>query len=154
MKVWPIILASSMFATATTAASAHTYLLSIRGISLTPDESVPSFKVTTWGIEIKAICRIPADWEITGGRTGPLGTIAGGAGHGSSELRSRDLRKLRGLALIELSEPIARHSHGNVPATFRGEVSVDVGRNSTKRTITLSLANIRLPKADACPSKS
>lgn len=71
------MLASLTFATATTAATAQTYLVSIRGISLTPDESIPSFTVKTWGIEIKAICRIPADWEITGGRFGPLRRIAG-----------------------------------------------------------------------------
>ena len=150
MKCRSSILGSLALATATPAAAAHTYLASIEGVSLSPDESVPSFTVKTWGVEIKAICHIPDDWEITGGRYGPLGRIAGQAGHGATALRTRDLHQLRGLALVELSGPVAARGHGSVPATFGGYVNIHVGRNDTTRTVTLAVANIQLVKADAC----
>lgn len=138
-------------ASAATAASARTYLASIEGVSLRPDESISSFTLKTWGIRIKAICHIPADWEITAGRFGPLGRIAGQAGHGASELRSRDLGQLRRLALIEMSGPLSRKGHGSVPATFGGAVNIYVGRNSLTRTVALTFANVSLVKSDHCP---
>jgi hypothetical protein len=134
-------------------ATARTYLASISGVWLQPDESIPSFTVKTWGVEIKAICRIPADWEITGGSFGPLGRIAGEAGHGSSALRRHNLNELRDLALIELSGPIAARSRGSVPPTFGGDVRIDVGRRNTTRSVTLTSNNVELVKADACPPK-
>lgn len=153
MECRSVIVGALAFALATSAATAQTYLLSISGISLAPDESVRSFTVKTWGVEIEAICHIPGDWEITGGRFGPLGRIAGQAGHGATALRTRDLRQLRGLALIELSGSISPYGHGSVPATFGGELSVDFGRSNSTGTVPITKANIQLVKADACPSR-
>lgn len=151
MKCRSIILATLALASTTPAMAAQTYLASIEGVSLAPDESIQSFSVKAWGVDIKAICHIPADWEITGGRFGPLGRIAGQAGHGATSLRTRDLHELRGLALIELSGPIATQNHASVPATFGGSVNIHMGRSDTTRTVTLTAANIQLVKADACP---
>ena len=153
MKCRSLILGTLVLATTTPAAAAQTYLASIEGVSLAADESIPSFTVKTWGVEIKAICHIPADWEITGGRFGSLGRIVGQAGHGATALRTRDLHQFRGLALVEVSGPIATRGHGSVPATFGGSVNIQVGRNDTTRTVTLTAANIQLVKTDACPLK-
>jgi hypothetical protein len=132
-------------------ATGRSYLASVKGITLRSDESISSFTVKTWGVEIKAICHIPADWEITAGRFGPLGRIAGQAGHGATSLRRSDLGQLRGLALIELSGPIYRHNHGSQPVTFQGDAGIDIGRTNRTRTVRLTTDNIQLVRAVACP---
>ena len=147
------VVAAILIAITTPAVAARTYLASMRGILLNRDESISGFTLKTWGVEIKTVCRIPADWEITAGRFGPGGRITGQAGHGASELRTGDLGDLRGLALVELSHPVARKSHGAVPATFGGSVNIPVGRNSSTRTMALTFANVSLVETDRCPSR-
>jgi hypothetical protein len=132
---------------------AKTYVASITGIQLKKDEAVESFGVRTWGVEFKAVCRIPADWEITAGRFGPGGRIAGQSGHGATMLR-HPLDELRGLVLIELSEPVKHHARGPVPATFSGDISVYVGRQAGTRKVPVTSANVRLVRANSCPPVS
>jgi hypothetical protein len=131
-------------------ACARSYLVSITGLNLKADESIAKFTVKTWAVEIKAVCRIPADWEITAGRFGPSGRIAGEAGHGATALRDRDLSKLHDLALVSLSGPVTRRNRGSAPPTFDGEANIYVGRSSTTRTMRLTADNIRLVNAESC----
>jgi hypothetical protein len=135
-------------------ALAKSYLLSLRGISLRADESIERFSLKTWGVEIKAVCHIPADWEITAGQFGPLGRIAGEAGHGATELRRNGLTELQGLAIVELSGPVQLRQQGSVPATFGGDVNVYVGSKSRTRIARLTSANVGLTPTSACPIKS
>jgi len=132
---------------------ARSYLASITGIELRKDEAVESFVVRTWGVEFKAVCRIPDDWEITAGRFGPGGRIAGQSGHGATMLR--DPRKeLRGLVLIEFSGPVQHPARGPVPATFSGDISLYVGRRDRTRKVPVTSANVRLTSANSCPPVS
>jgi hypothetical protein len=132
---------------------AKSYVASIVDIQLNKDEAVESFVVRTWGVEFKAVCRIPPDWEVTAGRFGPGGRIAGESGHGATMLR-HPLGELRGLVLIELSEPVQHHAGGPIPATFSGDISVYVGRQARTRKMPVTSANVRLVRADSCPPAS
>lgn len=132
--------------------SAQRYLASIAGVPLNTDEAISAFSLKTWGVRIWAICRIPSDWEVTGGSFGPSGKIAGQAGHGAAFLRTDGLGSLNAVALVELSGPVQRQDKGAVPATFGGTVSIHVGRGDTTRTVRLSHANVRLAKAASCPT--
>jgi hypothetical protein len=130
---------------------AETYLASIASLRLRDDEAVERFAVRTWGVQFKALCRIPADWEITAGSFGPGGRIEGEAGHGATMLRE-PLAELRDLVLIELSGHVQGESRGDVPPTFSGEISVFAGQEGRTRIVPVTSANIHLVQASACPS--
>ena len=132
-----------------------TFLASIR-IDLLPDERIDAFKIETWGVEFKAVCNIPNDWEITAGSFGPGGRLEGAAGHGASWLRVVDLEQLRALVLVRLVAPVQkrdiRDATGVVPATFQGFASIQSYSTERGRKRKLTFANVRLTPAKSCPS--
>lgn len=126
--------------------------MSIDGMELGPGERISEFDVQTWGVGIKAVCRIPADWEITAGSSGPGGRIAGAAGHGTSWLGTSRLGDLDGIALIELAGPVQEAASGDVPATFSGSASVEVPGSDTPKPVPISFRNIALTPGTGCPA--
>jgi hypothetical protein len=102
-----------------------TYLASISGVPLRADEGIDKFEIETWGVDFKAVCHIPFDWEITAGSFGPGGRLSGIAGHGASWLRSRDVKKLHALVLVRLVAPVRKMRFGTGPVSFR-PLSVDL----------------------------
>jgi hypothetical protein len=79
----------------------RSYLLSIERIPLTAkaSESIMAFSITTWGVQFRSVCHIPAGWRIKAGNSAsPDGEIEGAAAKGSlgfSEEAQRNLRDLR-----------------------------------------------------------
>ena len=133
-----------------------TYLASISGIRLNPGESIDAFTLNTWGVDFRAVCNIPNDWEITAGSHGPEGRLVGAAGHGASQLRTQDLSRMRGLVLIQLLGDVQkvdlRDRTGVVPATFQGFVNVQSGSEDRSRRVKLTYANVKLTPAKKCPA--
>ena len=129
------------------------YLASITGITLGEGEGLDGFEIEAWGVEFKAVCRIPEDWEILAGRFGISGRLTGQAGHGASMIRAGDEDELRSLVLIELHgpvEPVAQPvGSGVIPATFSGQAIVQSPED--ERTIALTAANVKLVPASQCP---
>jgi hypothetical protein len=145
-------------AAAAPAASDHpkTFLASIEGVLLKSGESIDKFQLDTWGVDYKAVCQIPADWEITAGSFGPGGRLAGEAGHGASQLRAGEMKSLREIVLISLAPPVQkrdrREGTGVVPATFDGFAHVQSGWTESSRKVRLTFSNVKLTPARACPS--
>ena len=133
----------------------RSYIASLAAIELKSGEAVSGFSLNTWGVEFKAVCNIPLDWEVTVGAFGPGGKLAGSAGHGASWMRAKDLTRLHALVLIELSGPVQRHDRRNgtgvVPATFAGYADVQSAQSERPRKLRLTFANVTLVPAKHCP---
>ena len=79
----------------------RSYLLSIVNLPLKADESVEGFKFATWGVQFKAVCRIPEGWRITaGGGATPDGSLEGSGGQGATWFNKGSPPELRHLALV------------------------------------------------------
>jgi hypothetical protein len=131
----------------------RTYLASVEGIALGPQESLADFELNTWGVRFRAVCRIPSGWRIeAGGNATPEGSLKGQGTHGATWLNRKGIGELRNLALVTLDGPVrpvdARVQNGIVPATFKGKANI-YGRRV--RAIKLSNANVRLSPATRCP---
>ena len=133
----------------------RTFLASVDGIALGAHESVDAFRIETWGVEFKAVCRIPRGWWIEAGSSAtPGGSLTGRGSLGTTWLGRAGLRQLRGLVLITLHAPVQREDIRDgsgaavVPATFKGEASIQGPR---PRRIRLTHANVRLVPAARCP---
>jgi len=88
----PLLLLALATASPTVADHPKTFLASIEGVRLRSGESIDKFEIGTWGVGFKALCHIPADWEITAGSFGPGGNSQAWpdmARH-SYELRTRE----------------------------------------------------------------
>ena len=135
---------------------AGTYLASISSVRLKQGESIDAFTLKTWGVDFLAVCNIPNDWEITAGSHGPEGRLEGTAGHGASQLRTQDLRRMREIVLIQLESEVQkvdlRDPTGVVPATFQGFVNVQSGWEDRSRRVKLTYANVSLTPAKKCPA--
>lgn len=141
------------------AGQGRTYLASITGIALGPNQYVDRFTLDTWGVAFVAVCHFPFGWEIRAGRMASLdGVLAGQASHGVTFLNRARLGELHRLALIRIDGPVQRHEirRGSVtmPATFAGRAEIgtygtDEGR--PRRQVRLTAANIRLVPAASCP---
>jgi hypothetical protein len=132
----------------------RTYLASVTGIALGPNEYVDAFAVNTWGVDFIAVCHIPPGWEVRAGRrASPDGVLAGRASHGVTFLGRAHLSQLGGLALIRLPGPVQRTRIGDVPATFSGHAEIGTyGTDDDRhRQVRLSYANVRLVPATRCP---
>lgn len=131
----------------------RTYLASVEGIALGPQESLADFELNTWGVRFRAVCRIPSGWRIeAGGNATPEGSLKGQGTHGTTWLNRKDIGELQNLVLVTLYGPVqpidARVQNGIVPATFKGKANIHGAR---ARTIELSNANVRLTPATRCP---
>jgi hypothetical protein len=151
-----------LFAIALAAASSapadhpKTFLASIEGIPLGPNESMDEFQVETWGVEFKAVCHIPGGWWIeAGGSATPEGSLKGRGSLGATWLNRKSLSELRNLVLLTLYAPVQREDIRDrtgdaiIPATFKGRASVYGPKG---RVIPLTYANVRLVPAQRCPS--
>jgi len=133
-----------------------TYLLSVVGIPLKPNDRVIGFSFATWGVTFNAVCQIPYGWSIkAGGSATPEGTLEGESSLGTTWLSSRNSPALRHLALITLYEPVQHHDVGvpnasqYVPATFTGHARL--WNDDAQRKVKLTWINVRLTPASRCP---
>jgi len=130
-----------------------TYLASMT-VPLGPDERLRGFAFETWGVQFKAVCRIPSGWRIKAGASAtPDGTLEGTASHGATFLGRARLGELDALVLVTLSGPMreaARVANGEVPATFAGQAIIDDDSEDGRR-VPIGVANIGLRPAARCP---
>jgi hypothetical protein len=134
----------------------QTYLASITGIPLKPDEAIVAFSISTWGVTFNAVCHIPDGWTIkAGGSATPEGVLEGEASLGVTWLRQASPKQLHELVLITLYEPVQRRDVGKVggpvyiPATFKGKARL--WADDAERKVRLSYANVQLNPANRCP---
>jgi len=146
-------------ATATSAEPAErTYVLSLQGIDLGPDEYVSAFALDSWGVRFRAVCHIPPGWYIKAGGTASFdGGLQGEGTHSVTFLGKSRLHELEGLALIALDGPVRPHRTEAAitftPPTFDGTITVErVAETPTRpRKMPLKFANFRLVPAMRCP---
>ncbi len=156
----PALLLTALLAAKTPVTYPKTYLASITGIKLGPNEFVDEFSIDTWGVRHRAVCHFPPGWFINAGSSAnPTGEIKGQATMGVTYLDRKRLSELNGLALITLDGPIQQKDAGHdggpvfVPATFKGYVSIGhYGTDETKRKVRLTNRNIKLIPASRCPA--
>src|SRR6185437_16678392 len=81
----------------------------------------------TWGIRVRAVCRIPAGWSINvAGALDPSGTLMGNAAGGVAFLERKDLGALDRLFLIDdPDKDIPRRLHGTVSIGSYGSHELD-----------------------------
>ena len=83
-------------------------------------EYVAAFKIETWAIQIRAVCKIPASWMITAGKEeNPGGHILGRATGFMANLDYTRMDELKGLFLIDDPDFDRRPSRSE-PAMFKG----------------------------------
>ena len=115
------------------------------------NERVERFAIRTWGVDYLALCRMPQDWEMGVGRSGPGGKLEGVASHGASYIAHPAV--LRALALVRLRGPVQKQDKhvpgGVVPATFAGSIHTS-GFVDEGRTLRLDHRNVRLTPATGC----
>ena len=155
MKALALILL--IFASSTAKAEQpSTWLVSVEGVSLGPNEQVTGFAFETWGVTVKAVCHIPDGWTIRAGRsTTPSGVLEGKGSNGVSWFMDGSPPEFQNLVLIELNGPVQQHDmrssdgSGVFPATFSGQANI--ATDNGERTEALTANNLRLVAADACP---
>jgi hypothetical protein len=132
----------------------RSYVASISGIALGPNESIDQFKIDTWGVEFQAVCHIPGGWWIeAGGSATPGGSLSGRGSLGATWLDRTALHQLRNLVLVTLYAPVQRidirdtGGHVIIPATFKGYAHV----YATDRKLPLTFRNVQLVPAKRCP---
>ena len=158
LKTWAHLLtavAALSICSVAQAQGSRTYLASIESLPVRPGDEVEQFTIDTWGIDILAICSIPAGWRIEAGRTAaPDGIIRGEATHGVTRLTGRHLGSLRNIALIRTWGAVRggnrRTGSGDEIATFLGSMRIYDSRGRG-REVPLRLRNIRLVPAVRCP---
>jgi hypothetical protein len=139
---------------ATTSAPADhptTYLLSIIDVPLNNGESIESFSISTWGVEFRAVCKIPGGWRIRAGSSAtPDGVLEGEGSQGATWFNRSSPSELRDLVLVTLYDEVQRSDVRNgEDATFKGFATVSTP-NGEKKT-RLSYRNVRLTPARDCP---
>ncbi|MBC9034785.1 hypothetical protein IAG41_20535 [Sphingomonas sp. JC676] len=130
-----------------------TYLASV-SIPLGPDERISAFAFDTWGVQFKAVCRIPPGWRIKAGSSAtPNGTFEGEASHGVTWIGRERMRELDALVLVVLVAPVQRHeirdATGVIPATFAGKAVIET--TDDQREPRIGADNIKLRRATRCP---
>ena len=135
----------------------ETFLASISGLPVKPNEYVSGISVDTWGVEFRAVCHIPPGWRMTAGNSAsPDGTLTGDGSQGVTFLSKERLMELRDLVLINLVVPVQKQevksATGVLPATFSGHASVGSYGGDEERQLPISYANIALTPARECPS--
>lgn len=134
----------------------RTYLLSIGSIPLKGTESIEAFSIKTWGVQFRAVCRIPPGWRIKAGSSAtPNGELEGEGSQGATWFNHGSPKGLRSFVLVTLSVPIQRMGRGSpddgVPATFQGTATISTDDGDVQRSLTYR--NITLTPARACPSR-
>ncbi|MDG2531122.1 hypothetical protein [Caulobacter endophyticus] len=124
--------------------AASTFLLSIQGIALGPDDYVDAFGLKLSGAKVVKVCKTPAGWSLTSARGGA--GLDGQASVGAAFLDRDHIGDLRGLALVEVVGGDA--STVAVSGTAQVGVYGDMGQ---ARQIKLSHARVALVPAEGCP---
>lgn len=132
----------------------NTYLVSVVGVPLKPDERIESFSFETWGVTFRAVCSVPPGWRITaGGRATPDGVLQGEGSHGATWFSQSDPKPLKRFVLVTLYAPVQERDivweNGKVPATFSGNATIATV-DDDEIQVPLTSANIRLTPADRC----
>jgi hypothetical protein len=128
----------------------QTYLLSVVDVPLKADESIEKFTFATWGVDVKAVCRVPGGWRITAGRDStPDGEISGQGSTGTTWYWEPSPRQLKNFVLVTLYGPVQHQATGGVPATFKGKAVIS--HMDDEHKVALSYKNIRLVRASRCP---
>lgn len=122
-----------------------TFLLSIQGIALGPDDYVDAFGLKLSGAKVTKVCKTPAGWSLTAAR-GRAG-LDGQASVGAAFLDRDHIGDLRGLALVE----IAGGDVSTVGVSGTAQIGV-YGDMGEAHQIKLSPARVALVPAEACPS--
>jgi len=129
----------------------RTFLASIVDIPLKPGESLESFSIATWGVEYKAVCKIPDGWRIRAGSSAtPDGALEGTGSQGATWFHQKSPAALRDFVLVTLYAAVQREDVRDGPdATFKGHavISTDDG----ERRAALTYRNVRLMPAKRCP---
>ena len=125
-------------------------LLSVSPGALPGGQSLVGFNITTWGVEVLALCRIPRSWEIR------FETFENAEGFivGKADSRGGGNRELRQLMLVDLydHQPLPKAlSNGVRPASFAGWIEIaDHPLNPATRR-TLKPGDFQLANAARCP---
>jgi hypothetical protein len=129
----------------------RTYLVSIVGVPLKPGESIESFSISTWGVEFRAVCKIPGGWRIKAGNSAtPDGVLEGEGSQGATWFNRGSPRELQRVALATLHAPVQRSDVRNGPdATFKGTATVST--DNGERKVRLTYRNVQLTPARHCP---
>ena len=130
------------------------YLLSVGKIPLKDTESIKAFSITTWGVELRSVCRIPGGWRIKAGSSAtPNGELTGEGSQGATWFNHSSPIELRSFVLVALYGPVQRadirSADGVVPATFNGHATVETDEGD--RRISLTYRNVTLTPARRCP---
>ena len=158
MKAMLPLIALALVAPLSAAPAPRMYLVSITGLGLGPDEYIDGFKLQSWGVRYKAVCRIPAGWLIkAGSSTTAAGWLEGEGSHGITWLRRGSESELHGLVLVTLDagqnwNPV-RDSRGGmlVPPTLYGDIVITNGKADRERKLGMTRRNFRFVPARACP---
>jgi len=138
-------------------AAPRTYLASIQGIALSPNEYVTSFYIESWGVKYRAVCHIPPGWTMKAGGTASFdGGFAGEGAHSISYLDRAHLHELANLVLITLDDPVQRKgirtTKTDTAVTFTGFARVgSYGKSDRTHRARLTYENIQLIAVDRCP---
>jgi len=129
----------------------RTYLVSVVNLPLASGESIESFSFATWGVEFKAVCRIPGGCRIKAGSSAtPDGAFEGEGSQGATCFNKRNPTELRDIVLVTLYGPVQRADVHNGPdATFKGHALISTEKEERKSALTYR--NIRLTPAAHCP---
>lgn len=131
----------------------RTYLVSIVDFPLKAGESVESFSFQTWGVDFKAVCRVPSGWRIkVGASATPDGVLEGEGSQGATWFNRPSPKALEKLVLVTLYGPVQKYAegaNGELPATFSGKATLST--EDGEKEVALSTDNIRLTPATRCP---
>lgn len=124
-------------------------------IPLKAMESMQAFSFDTWGVEFKAVCRIPPGWRIKAGSSAtPDGELTGTGSQGATWFDKGSPKGLHNFVLVTLYDRIQRNDvssgAGIVPATFKGYATISTDSGESK--LALSYKNVRLIPAARCPT--
>ena len=133
----------------------RTYLLSIVDLPVGQGEQMMAFALETWGVQFKAVCRIPQGWRIRAGHSAtPEGELSGEGSHGATWFGTRSPPALRDFVLVTMHDAVQRadireKGGGPIPASFKGHA--DISTDADDRKVPLTYRNIRLTPAARCP---
>lgn len=134
----------------------RSYLLSVGGIPLQNTESIEAFSISTWGVEFKAVCRVPGGWRIKAGSSAtPNGELSGEGSQGATWFNRSSPPELASFVLVTLYAPVqradvrSRDGSSLIPATFKGYATISTDDGERRRPLTYR--NVSLRPARSCP---
>jgi hypothetical protein len=128
-------------------------LVSIEGLNIGKTEYVAAFKIETWAIHIRALCKIPGSWMITAGtELNPGGHISAEASGFMANLGYKQVGELKDLFLID-DPDFDHHPSPSEPPMFKGSITIgsyDPSSWAKERIVPLKVGNIVLRDATQC----